>query len=138
MVIQPTFFLELHSERLKNSPVLPHKRFHVINEGFMCEQCDCEVLPTSGGTPRNHCPFCLCSKHVDINPGDRANPCRGLMKPIGVTTDGKRIYLIHHRCVQCGETHPTRAILHDDQQRDNFDLITDLSAQPFVKTLPSR
>ena len=29
----------------------------------------------------NHCPRCLYSKHVDINPGDRAEQCDGMMEP---------------------------------------------------------
>lgn len=46
------------------------KRFNMINENFICENCNKEVLK-SEYTARDHCPYCLYSKHVDINPGDR-------------------------------------------------------------------
>ncbi|MDO8570530.1 MAG: RNHCP domain-containing protein [Candidatus Daviesbacteria bacterium] len=35
---------------------------------------------------RNHCPFCLYSKHVDLDiSGDRKAECHNLMEPIGLT-----------------------------------------------------
>jgi len=40
-------------------------------------------LKNFGYTARDHCPYCLYSKHLDIFPGDRKNECKGLMKPIG-------------------------------------------------------
>ena len=54
------------------------------NTGFICEYCGRKVLPLSNGSYRNHCPFCLFSKHIDIKPGDRMNKCEGLMGPIGL------------------------------------------------------
>lgn len=112
--------------------MLQTKRFQVINEGFLCASCGRDVLPTSGGTPRNHCPFCLCSKHVDVNPGDRANSCHGLMTPISVTTDGKKTYVIHHRCARCGQRTQTKAIVKDDRQRDDVACIVALSREPLL------
>ena len=38
-------------------------------EDFTCEHCGREV---HGNGYTNHCPHCLHSKHVDVNPGDRA------------------------------------------------------------------
>ncbi|WP_419962425.1 RNHCP domain-containing protein [Psychrobacillus sp. BM2] len=29
---------------------------------------------------RNHCPFCLFSKHLDNYPGDRSSECQDLMR----------------------------------------------------------
>ena len=55
----------------------------MINESFECENCGKNVSK-SAYTARDHCPFCLYSKHVDINPGDRNNKCLGLLKPIGI------------------------------------------------------
>lgn len=49
----------------------------------------------------NHCPKCLWSKHVDINPGDRLSDCGGLMKPIGVEA-GKGKYKLINKCLSCG------------------------------------
>ena len=46
-------------------------------EDFICEHCGREVR---GNGYTNHCPYCLWSKHVDINPGDRAAGCGGLKR----------------------------------------------------------
>ena len=53
---------------------------------FKCGRCRAFVGPAvSGGRHRNHCPYCLTSRHVDLRrPGDRASPCRALMPAIGV------------------------------------------------------
>ena len=60
---------------------MEQKRFTKNDSGFVCAHCGKTVEPL-GFTSRNHCPFCLWSLHVDINPGDRANECRGQMEPI--------------------------------------------------------
>ena len=44
----------------------------MVNEDFICENCGKDVEKSSY-TARDHCPYCLYSKHVDINPGDRKN-----------------------------------------------------------------
>ena len=59
------------------------KRFKMIDENFICEVCGSKVEKL-GYTARDHCPYCLSSKHVDINPGDRENKCQGLMKPVAI------------------------------------------------------
>ena len=55
------------------------------NTAFTCEHCGREVVPLTSGSYRNHCPFCLYSKHVDALPGDRMSECGGLMEPVGLT-----------------------------------------------------
>ena len=55
----------------------------MIDENFICEHCGKEVSKLEYSA-RDHCPYCLYSKHVDINPGDRANPCKGLLRPIDI------------------------------------------------------
>ena len=57
------------------------KRFNMIDEDFTCSHCG-EIVKKLNYTARNHCPNCLYSKHLDINPGDRLNTCHGLMKQI--------------------------------------------------------
>ena len=47
-------------------------------ENFVCEHCGEKVI---GDGYTNHCPKCLWSKHVDVNPGDRMAHCGGMMKP---------------------------------------------------------
>jgi len=48
--------------------LLPEKKFQKRIENFTCEKCGLFVKGT-GYT--DHCPNCLWSKHMDINPGDR-------------------------------------------------------------------
>ncbi len=107
--------------------MLPPKRFTVRNDPFSCEHCGKEVPSTSGSTPRNHCPFCLWSKHLDINPGDRANPCQGMMRPIGIYTHSKKSYVILHECERCGGRMKAKAMMMDGNAADDFDLLLALS-----------
>jgi hypothetical protein len=51
---------------------MENKRFVKNDDFFVCVHCGKEVKPL-GYTSRDHCPFCLWSVHVDVNPGDRAN-----------------------------------------------------------------
>lgn len=98
------------------------------NQPFMCANCGFSVPPLESGGYRNHCPQCLCSLHVDVNPGDRANDCLGLLRPIGVE-DGKKGWVIVSQCETCGEVRRNRAALDDPVAPDNFDLIVELSTR---------
>ena len=53
------------------------KTFQRCPEDFECGNCGHEI---EGNGYTNHCTACLWSKHVDVNPGDRAADCHGLMK----------------------------------------------------------
>ncbi len=106
---------------------LATKLFQVVNEGFVCAHCGASVEPTAHDGPRNHCPFCLYSMHVDINPGDRANRCRGLLAPVGVETSGKKGFVIVYRCERCGEHARAKATSKSTVQPDNFEAIVALS-----------
>ena len=97
------------------------KQFMMRDEGFICQACGKEVLPLKYSA-RDHCPFCLCSKHVDIMPGDRKNTCLGILEPIGIEKF-KDTYKIVYRCKKCGELH--KNIMAKD---DNMDLIILLSS----------
>ena len=105
---------------------MEQKRFTKNDEGFICANCGKEVLPM-GRSSRNHCPFCLCSLHVDINPGDRASECRGLMEPISAEPDPKKGYVIIHKCTKCGEIHRNRAAHEAKVQPDDIKLIIKLT-----------
>ena len=96
------------------------KLFTKNDNSFICEHCKKEVQPLSY-TSRDHCPYCLYSKHVDINPGDRLNTCLGLLKPTGIEKF-KDTYKIIYRCEKCKEIH--KNIMASD---DNMDLIIELS-----------
>ena len=88
------------------------KKFNELDEGFICENCHKEVSPL-GYTSRDHCPFCLYSKHVDINPGDRNNTCKGLLKPIGIEKY-KDTYKIIYKCLNCNQEHKNIIAKDDD------------------------
>lgn len=74
-------------------------------ENFTCAHCKFKV---KGNGYTNHCPKCLYSKHVDINPGDRMEKCGGLMEPIFLQLE-KKGYKITHRCLKCEATHNCKA-----------------------------
>ncbi len=101
--------------------MLDEKRFKKNDNGFICEVCKKEVKPL-GYTSRNHCPFCLSSLHVDVMPGDRANGCRGVLKPIQTLPHPKKGFIIVFKCEKCGEIVRNKAA--DD---DNNDLLIKLT-----------
>lgn len=103
------------------------KRFTKNDSGFICAGCGKEVK-SLGYSSRNHCPFCLCSLHVDITPGDRANDCGGLMEPIRVEPDPKKGYVIVHKCTKCGEIKRNRAAHEAKDQPDDIKLLIKLTA----------
>lgn len=98
------------------------KNFTMRDEEFICENCGEKVNPL-GYTARDHCPYCLCSKHLDIMPGDRQNKCHGILKPIGIEKF-KDTYKILYKCEKCHESH--KNIMAKD---DNMDLIIELSSK---------
>jgi hypothetical protein len=80
------------------------KKFQRHAEDFTCAQCGTEV---TGDGYTNHCPSCLWSKHVDINPGDRAATCGGMMEPIAIDRKNGE-WVIQHRCRKCGFLRPCK------------------------------
>ena len=106
---------------------MEQKRFTKNDAGFVCTHCGKQVEPL-GYTSRNHCPFCLWSLHVDILPGDRANPCGAPMKPVRAEPDRKKGYVIIHRCTRCGEECRNRAAHEARVQPDDVSLIIRLTA----------
>lgn len=89
------------------------KKFTMIDENFICEVCGKKITKL-GYTARDHCPYCLCSKHVDINPGDRKCDCRGILKPIGIEKSKKDDYKIVYKCSKCGEIKKNIKAIDDD------------------------
>lgn len=76
------------------------KKFQRRIEDFTCGHCGQSV---TGDGYTNHCPHCLYSRHVDINPGDRAEDCGGLMQPVGID-NLKGEWVITHECMTCHAT----------------------------------
>lgn len=97
------------------------RKFQKRTENFICEVCKMKVR---GSGYTNHCPNCLWSKHVDINPGDRASICGGLMEPIGVRQKNGQWQIIH-RCQKCGIKKANKT-----SRLDNFEKIIKLSQKP--------
>lgn len=100
------------------------KKFNMIDEEFFCENCGKKVSKLNYSA-RDHCPYCLCSKHVDINPGDRLNKCKGLLKPIDIEKF-KDTFKILYKCEKCNQSH--KNIMAND---DNMDLIIELSKKDY-------
>jgi rubrerythrin len=99
------------------------KLFNMLNEDFVCENCG-EFVKKSDYTARDHCPICLYSKHLDINPGDRAEDCHGILEPIGLETNPKKGYVIIFKCKKCGEIRRNKVAEDDDMNK-----IIELSAK---------
>ncbi len=94
---------------------------------FRCGHCNAHVftLPAySGVQNRNHCPFCLWSRHLDWQEaGDRLSACKAVMQPIGLTikptrnkyaTSCQGELMVIHQCRDCGKLSINR-IAADDQ-----------------------
>ena len=81
---------------VKKEP-LKSRKFSRKIEDFICSVCGTKV---KGNGYTDHCPKCLCGKHVDINPGDRGSDCNGIMEPIG-TEYVRNGFIIHYRCRKC-------------------------------------
>ena len=91
------------------------KVFNELDESFICENCGKKVDKLKYSS-RDHCPYCLYSKHVDINPGDRANICKGLLKPIGIEKY-KDTFKLLYKCEKCGKHHKNIMAKDDDMDK---------------------
>jgi DNA-directed RNA polymerase subunit RPC12/RpoP len=104
-----------------------HRKKHPEADAFMCLHCSAEVSIQSmlaGVQNRNHCPYCLCSRHMDhAQAGDRLSACKAIMLPVGLTV--KRSHnkygrsmagelMLIHWCSECGKLSINR-IAADDQ-----------------------
>lgn len=119
------------SSKKNNADCQKEKRGRVIMDthDFKCRQCGAIVSADralSGVNNRNHCPFCLWSRHVDHStPGDRLAQCKSRMQPIGLTLKhtlkrygmekAGELMLIHH-CTGCCKYSINRIAADDDPQ----------------------
>lgn len=94
---------------------------------FKCKRCRRFIgLLPCGGYHRNHCPFCLSSRHVDErSSGDRLSTCGSVMEAIGSFQRPKGEHIIVHRCLGCGVERFNRIAADDD-----FELILALPMLP--------
>lgn len=86
------------------------KKFQRTIENFVCENCR---TPVKGDGYTNHCPKCLWSRHVDVNPGDRAERCRGMMKPVETAPKSGEFYIVH-QCLSCNSKRKNKVSKNDD------------------------
>jgi DNA-directed RNA polymerase subunit RPC12/RpoP len=104
-------------------------RSRLENPSFRCCHCKTWVESDperSGVKHRNHCPYCLFSRHVDAEkPGDRRSTCGAAMQPIGLTlkhtynkyaSDDGELMLIH-RCLNCGKLSINRIAADDNAEQ---------------------
>ncbi len=96
---------------------------------FVCVHCHHFVsaqTALAGVHHRNHCPYCLSSRHLDLYAaGDRLSACKARMKPIGLTLkrqskkyarfDQGELMLVH-RCEECGKLAINRLAADDDNE----------------------
>jgi len=87
-----------------------------LNLDFRCKHCGQWVSTNShlsGVQNRNHCPYCLWSRHLDQRKaGDRLATCHSRMEPIGLTVkhtlkryqaEKQGELMLIHRCTACGK-----------------------------------
>ena len=100
-------------------------RFQSKIENFICEHCGAKV---KGNGFTNHCPTCLYSKHVDVNPGDRKELCGGMMPCVDFELKNGK-YILIHKCQKCGQVKKNYL-----QENDSMDALIRLSQSIAKKT----
>jgi hypothetical protein len=94
---------------------------------FVCLVCRNFVsaeAALSGVHNRNHCPYCLSSRHLDLyEAGDRLSACKARMRPMALTLKktGKKYnqpnqgeMMLIHLCDECGKLSINRIAADDD------------------------
>jgi hypothetical protein len=97
------------------------------NADFRCVHCRAYVTAQflfAGVHNRNHCPYCLWSRHLDLHEaGDRLSACKGSMQPVGLTlkkqrkkytNGGQGELMLVHRCSECSRVSINRIAADDD------------------------
>ena len=85
----------MNRENKKKSFEKKYYKTHPCNETFVCKVCGKTVVPAGAGSDhRNHCPYCLCSQHLDNETGDRAADCGGVMEPMRLSGVSAPIIMI--------------------------------------------
>ena len=105
---------------------------HACTQSFVCNSCGKTVEPDGAGTDhRNHCPNCLCSLHVDNEPGDRLSDCGGVMEPVAVWVRKNGEWAIIHRCKVCGKLSSNRTAADDNPLKLMSIAVKPLAEPPF-------
>ena len=105
---------------------------HAYKDSFTCKVCGRPVVSAGAGSDhRNHCPNCLSSLHLDIEPGDRQSDCGGIMDPVGVWVRKNGEWAIIHRCRRCGHLSSNRVAADDNPMKLMSIAMKPLSQPPF-------
>ena len=107
---------------------------HPRNGDFTCAHCHQPVSADpllSGVNNRNHCPYCLWSRHMDLfEAGDRLAACKAPMQPLGLALKQTRKkygrqapgeLMLVHCCTACGRACLNR-IAADDNSQSLFEI----------------
>lgn len=122
----------MNRENKKKSYQKGYYQNHPCNDTFVCKHCGRTVVPAGAGSDhRNHCPYCLCSQHLDITPGDREADCGGLMEPIAVWVRKNGEWAIIHRCKSCGALSSNRIAADDNPMKLMSLAMKPVSSPPF-------
>ena len=122
----------MNRENKKKSYEKGYYKTHPCREHFTCKVCGRPVVPADAGSGhRNHCPNCLCSLHVDEEPGDRQADCGGIMEPVGVWVRKNGEWAIIQRCRRCGHFSSNRIAADDNPMKLMSIAMRPLSQPPF-------
>jgi len=102
------------------------KKFIKNNQSFFCTHCS-KFVDIHLSSSRDHCNHCLWGLHVDINPGDRSNKCKGLLKPIGIRKYKNKEQIVYD-CLLCSKR--VFCIISKD---DNLKEIINLVVQMWIE-----
>ena len=119
-------------EKGKKSFDKGYYKTHPCHDSFVCKVCQRTVVPAGAGSDhRNHCPYCLSSRHLDNVPGDRAADCGGVMEPIAVWVRKNGEWAIIHRCKVCGALSSNRIAADDNPMKLISLAMKPVSSPPF-------
>ena len=122
----------MNRENKKKSFEKGYYKTHPCVDPFVCKVCGRTVVPGGAGSGhRNHCPYCLSSQHLDIEPGDREADCGGVMEPIAVWVRKNGEWAIIHRCRRCGKLDSNRIAADDNPMKLMSIALKPLTLPPF-------
>lgn len=122
----------MNRENKKKSYKKGYYKSHACNESFTCKVCGRLVVPNGAGSDhRKHCPYCLTSIHLDIEPGDREADCGGAMEPVAVWVRKNGEWAIIHRCKICGALSSNRIAADDNPMKLMSIAMKPVSSPPF-------
>ena len=150
------FEFQLESRRIKAGSKMNTGRFGTIRPGFYpaeagfkCGHCHVYISAEpvlSGVNNRNHCPYCLWSKHLDLyQAGDRLAACKSLMRPVGLALKhthkkyGSQMageLMLVHLCTECEKLAANR-LAADDDAASLWEIYTSSWAAPVQAAWPA-